>query len=88
MNLKPASEEQLIMYGHNFCPQVAALRKSLAKHNVSYEWREATAENPQYQQELKALARGYLSVPTVIFEDGEVMVEPSPRMVLKKLGLE
>jgi hypothetical protein len=36
---------------------------------------------------LKALARGYLSVPTLVFPDGSVMIEPSSRSVLLKLGL-
>jgi hypothetical protein len=41
--------------------------------------------NPDYKNELRLLARGYLSVPTVVFPDGEVMVEPNPKEVLARL---
>lgn len=77
----------LILYGHNYCPQVSGLRRNLDSNNVDYEWREVTTDYPHYQAELKALAGGYLSVPTVIFPDGSVMVEPPTRSVLQKLGL-
>lgn len=81
------TDSNIIVYGHNFCPQAHLLIAALKKHKVDYEWRDVLQGNPNFQTELKQLADGNLSVPTVIFADGTVMVEPWPGSVLKKLGL-
>ena len=57
-----------------------------AGYRVEYEWRGVMTGEPRFQDELRQLARGYLSAPTVIFPDGTVMVEPRPDDVLDKLG--
>jgi len=81
-------EKRLIVYGHNHCPQAGWLKSVLRKNNVQYEWRDVMSGEPDYPDELRSLTGGYLSVPTVIFPDGTVMVEPWPGQVLKKLGLQ
>ncbi len=78
----------LIVYGHNYCMQAIALVRILKRHHVDHEWRDILAGPPEWQETVKSLVRGNLSVPTVIFPDGSVMVEPYPEQVLKKLGLE
>ena len=75
------------MYGHDFCPQAWVLKREFAKRQIDHEWRDIANGDPAYQEELKLLARGFLSVPTVVFPDGTVMVEPGPKKVLEKLGI-
>ena len=77
---------RLVVYGHAYCLQAQLLKRELNKREVIYEWRDIVKGDPVYQEDLKKLARGYLSVPTVIFEDGTVMVEPGLKQVLTKLG--
>ncbi len=79
-------KRRLVVYGHNFCPQVLHLVKKLKEHQIDYEWRDVSRGKPGYKRELLNLANGNLSVPTVILPDGEVLVEPFAREVLKKLG--
>ena len=81
------TDSSLIIYGHDYCPQAQILVAALNKHEVDYEWRDVMQGAPHFRDELKQLADGYLSVPTVIFPDKTVMVEPWPGKVLKKLGL-
>lgn len=57
----------------------------LTEHHIEHERRDVQDGEPRFQDELRQLARGYLSVPTVIFPDGTVMVEPWPEDVLGKL---
>jgi mycoredoxin len=76
---------KLIVYGHVFCGQAVHLRSALDQNVVVYEWRDIAHGDPRYRDELRALARGFLSVPTVVFPDGQVMVEPYPREVLARL---
>jgi len=75
----------LIVYGHQYCPDVFFLRRALDQNGVRYEWRDVAEGDPSFKQELRLLAKGNLSVPTVIFPDGDVLVEPNPRDVLSRL---
>ncbi len=75
----------LVIYGHQNCPLSRWLVRELEENHVEFEWRDVNEGEPRFKDELRALARGYLSVPTVIFADGSVMVEPRPAQVLDKV---
>ncbi len=75
----------LIVYGHDHCGQAQLLKKALHDHHIEHEWRDVMNGDLRFRDELKQLARGYLSVPTVVFPDGTVMVEPWPQQVLDRL---
>jgi len=77
--------DNLIVYGHRHCPDAFFLRRALDEDRVAYEWRDVAEGDASFRHELRLLARGYLSVPTVVFPDGKVLVEPSPRSVLSRL---
>ncbi|HNB52223.1 MAG TPA: glutaredoxin family protein [Anaerolineales bacterium] len=77
--------QKLIIYGHDFCGQARQLARVLNEKEIEYEWRDIRKGDPVWQDELRALAKGYLSVPTVIFPDGKVLVEPWPDEVLARL---
>jgi len=79
-------QARLIVYGHHFCGLARMLADALAEHHVEHEWRDVMDGEPGFRDELRRLARGYLSVPTVVFPDGAVMVEPLPKDVLRKLN--
>ena len=84
---EPDRSARLIVYGHAYCWQAALLADALREHQIDHDWRDVVEGDSVYRDELKKLARGYLSVPTVIFPDGTVMVEPLPDQVLDKIGL-
>ena len=79
---------KLVVYGHNYCPQALVLMRVLKQYRVDYEWRNVMTGPQEWQTELLALARGNMSVPTVVFPDGQVMVEPQPDEVLSTLKIE
>jgi mycoredoxin len=81
----PNIKARLVVYGHNSCGLAHLLAKALAEHQIDHEWRDIDEGDPRFRDELRQLARGYLSVPTVIFPDGTVLVEPFPDEVLAKL---
>ena len=78
--------QPLIVYGHDFCSQARTVRRNLEKAGVPFEWRDVRSGDPQYQEELRALTGGFLSVPTIQFPDGEVLVEPRAFEVMEKVG--
>ncbi len=77
----------LIVYGRRSCGSARWLSEVLDENSIEYEWRDVALGEPHFQNELRALANGNLSVPTVVFGDGTVMVEPRPDKVLAKLRL-
>ena len=81
-----SEQARLIVYGHHSCGLARRLAEVLAERHIDHDWRDVQTGEPRFRDELRQLARGYLSVPTVIFPDGTVMVEPSPREVLSKLS--
>ena len=76
---------KLIIYGHDHCGQARTLVRALNQKELEYEWRDIRNGDPAWKEELRALANGNLSVPTVIFPDGRVMVEPWPEEVFDHL---
>ncbi len=76
---------KLIVYGHECCADAIYLQGHLNRSGITYEWRDIEKGDPEFKNELRLLARGYLSVPTVVFPDGEVLVEPNPKEVLARL---
>lgn len=88
MDMEDNSQKKMIVYAHNYCGQALMLARVLKKNAVDHEWRDVMTGPPEWQEELKALANGNLSVPTVVFPDGGVLVEPWPEQVLKAAGIE
>jgi hypothetical protein len=85
MENKKEEGNALIIYGHRSCSQANLLRAALDQQQIYYEWRDIREGDPVFQDELKKLARGNLSVPTVVLPSGMVLIEPLPRQVLKLL---
>ncbi len=85
---KYINPEKLAVYGHSYCPGARRMRSALQDRKVNHEWRDIREGDPRFEKELKELANGYLSVPTLIFPDGTLMVEPLLNEVLKKLNIE
>lgn len=77
---------RLVVYGHDFCSLAVWLQQTLDDEGIDYEWRDIRTGDPRFKDELRVLAHGHLSVPTVIFPDGTVIIEPLPDTVLKRLG--
>jgi len=61
-------------------------KKVLNEHAVRYTWINIDLDKKGEQFVLKA-NRGYRSVPTIVFEDGTLLTEPSNRAIAMKLGI-
>ena len=79
------AKSRLIVYGHSYCGQARGLQRVLTEQNIDFEWRDVREGPAEYQDELKKYAKGNLSVPTVVFPDGSVLVEPNAQAVLERL---
>lgn len=73
------------MYGTKWCGDCVRSKEFLERRRVPYEWIDIG--NDQEGQELVIrLNRGMRRVPTLVFPDGSVLVEPSDAELAKKLA--
>jgi thioredoxin reductase (NADPH) len=74
------------VYGAPWCPDCKRSKKFLAEHRVMYDWIDIDqdAEGLRYVEELQDGGR---SIPTIVFEDGGILVEPSNDELARRLGL-
>ena len=76
--------EQIKVYGTTWCPDCARAKQVFAKLKVPYDWVniEQDRDAAAYAEKVNG---GFKSVPTIVFPDGSVMVEPSSADLEKKL---
>ncbi len=75
------------LYGTNWCSDCKRSKKFLGEQRVHYEFIDIE-ENMEGQAFVRGYQKGGLSIPTIVFEDGSVLVEPSNAEIAAKLGLE
>ena len=75
------------VYSTNWCPDCKRAKKFLAEHRIQYESIdiEAVAEGISF---VEGINNGMRIIPTIIFPDGKILVEPSNAQLAEKLGLQ
>jgi mycoredoxin len=79
-------DNAIIIYGTDWCGDCFRTRRFLDRNQISYQWIDADAD-PRASTLVRALNKGHRSVPTLVFPDGSVMVEPSNLELARKLGI-
>ena len=77
--------EQIKVYGTKWCPDCARAKQVLSRHNVPFTWVDIENDEKALEYVLE-VNHGYQTVPTIIFPDGSVLVEPSNIELEKKLA--
>ena len=77
---------KIIMYGTNWCGGTKRARRVLEEEKIEYEWIDIDRDEAAAKF-VESVANGYRSVPTIIFPDGSILVEPSTYQLKEKLGL-
>jgi mycoredoxin len=58
--------------------------RTLNRHEIEYQYVDID-KDPEARIFVQELNNGNRSVPTIIFPDGEILVEPSKRELIEKL---
>jgi mycoredoxin len=76
---------QIKIYGTRWCPDCLRVKQIFSKHKIKYAWLniEQDQQACDYVQQVNG---GYKSVPTIVFPDGSVLVEPTNAALEKKLN--
>jgi mycoredoxin len=74
------------VYGTHWCGDCRRARRFLDKNDIHYDYINIDG-NKEAEQFVTKTNRGMRSVPTIVFEDGSILVEPSDRALAEKLGI-
>src|SRR5579872_3406198 len=77
----------ITLYGTNWCSDCKRSKKFLGEQRVRYDYINIE-EDTDGQAFVQKLQNGGLTIPTIVFEDGSVLIEPSNAELAAKLGLE
>ncbi len=77
--------EQIQVYGTRWCPDCMRVKQVFSRHNIAFAWHdiEQDEEACAYVEKVNG---GFKSVPTILFPDGSILVEPSNAALEKKLA--
>jgi glutaredoxin-like protein len=77
---------QIIVYGTVWCGDTRRARNFMDQHQTPYKWVDIDTD-PQARKYVESVNHGYRSVPTILFPDGSMLVEPSVTQLATKLGI-
>lgn len=80
------SQAAIVCYGTCHCPDCWRARWLLDRHQIPYRWIDIE-KDPEARAYVEEMNGGYRSVPTLVFPDGSILVEPSNAELIEKLGL-
>ena len=77
-------ESGIIIYGTRWCPDCSRARRILDRRGIPYEYIDINRDK-QARAYVEQVNNGNRSVPTILFPDGDVLVEPSNHKLNAKL---
>jgi len=83
------TEEQsqgIVVYGTTWCPDCKRAKQFLGDQRVQYMWVDVE-QDPEAMAFVEQANDGKHIVPTIVFPDGSILVEPSNAQLADKLGL-
>src|ERR671936_335817 len=81
------SHTNLTVYGAPWCSDCKRAKKFLGEQRVHYEWVDVE-QNAEGLALVERANQGKRIIPTIVFEDGSMLVEPSNAELAAKLGLQ
>ena len=77
----------IILYGTTWCGDCHRSQKFLEKHEIPYEFVNIDQDR-EGEQYVRKVNKGMRSVPTILFQDGSTLVEPSNTQLAQKLNID
>ena len=74
------------MYGAPWCPDCKRAKQFLNEQRVPYQWHDID-QDPEARDYVRRVNDGKQIIPTIVFPDGSILVEPTNAELAEKLGL-
>jgi mycoredoxin len=83
-NLYSRNPAQIVMYSTQYCSDCLRAKAFFDSNNISY-LPVSLEGNPAATEFVMEMNNGFRSVPTIVFPDGTVLVEPSWKELKEKV---
>lgn len=83
---KENDSNEIVVYGTAWCSDCKQSKKFLGEHRVQYKWVDV-GEDAEGLAYIERVQNGGHSVPTIVFPNGDALVEPSNSQLASKLGI-
>ena len=83
----PDSPSDIVVYGAFWCPDCRRSKQFLGEHLIPYGWVNIE-EDADAQRRIIEINDGKRIIPTIVFADGSILVEPSNAELAAKIGAE
>lgn len=80
------SDPTITVYGAYWCPDCRRAKQFLGEHQIPYNWIDIEQDTAAEQFVIEKNG-GKRIIPTIVFDDGTTLVEPSNAALAAKLGL-
>lgn len=84
-NLYSLTPAQIVMYSTQYCPDCQRAKAFFEANDIPYT-PVLLEGNPEATQFVIQMNNGYRSVPTIVFPDGSILVEPSWQELKAKIS--
>jgi glutaredoxin-like protein len=78
--------DPIVIYGADWCFDCRRARRFFDQQQVIYKWVDIDEEKTGEQYVLM-VNKGMRSIPTIVFPDGSILVEPSNNQLAQKLKI-
>ena len=79
-------ENAIIVYGAPWCGDCIRAKEVLDQNRIPYQWVNID-QDPEAKQFVLRVNQGKCIIPTMVFPDESILIEPSNLQLLKKLSL-
>jgi mycoredoxin len=79
------TETEIVMYGTTRCPDCLRAKRYFDDRGIGFKWIDISTD-PEAVIYVEKINKGNRSVPTIVFPDGSVLVEPSNAELEKKVS--
>ena len=79
--------DQIVVYGTVWCPDCKQAKAFFGEQRIQYHWVDIE-QDPESAAYVEEVNDGRRTVPTIIFPDGSILVEPSNAELAAKLGIQ
>ena len=79
-------QPKITVYGAPWCPDCKQAKQFLGEQRIRFKWVDID-EDEAGRQRVQELNNGKQIIPTIIFEDGSILVEPSNAELAAKMGI-
>ena len=80
------AEQQLRMFGAPWCPDCKRAKQFLIEQRVPYQWNDID-QDEEARAYVQQVNSGKQIIPTIVFADGSILVEPTNAELAEKLGI-